>query len=361
MVSFFTKDPSDYLGARKFHFGAKTMYDGRSREGNGSVVLAGGARRVQGSLFVSYLNGHEPRNKGTVRTENATRTALNPQDRHGVQTLGKVVFPLADGNILRAAFETADTDIDTRAFSSRTAASTDVNSDDTMRRRRLSLDQSIMNRGGLTQWSWSLFAQQSDTDQIIDEVRPAAGPTPAVNRHGTLTYSQDTYGGTAQGRKALGNRLPTLLTFGGAYKHDTFDMLRDRIDRNAATGAIVPATNLILPDERTSRRATSPRGACTRRARSAPAGSCWCPVCATTTSLSTLTRRMQSSSPRSVRHRLTSRLAPCRRSSVRRSASRMRSRCTRSTRADSGRRRTARSTAASPTCSVDTRRFRTPT
>ena len=30
VVSFFTKDPSDYLGADRFHFGAKAMFDGRS-------------------------------------------------------------------------------------------------------------------------------------------------------------------------------------------------------------------------------------------------------------------------------------------------------------------------------------------
>ena len=37
------------------------------------------------------------------------------------------------------------------------------------------------------------------------------------------------------------------MTFGGSYKHNTFDMLRDRVDINAVTGAVVPPTNLILP------------------------------------------------------------------------------------------------------------------
>ena len=206
------------------------------------------AARAQASLFVSYGNGREPGNKGTVRTEDANRTALNPQDRRGVQALGKVVFTPADGNVWRVAMEVADTDIHTQAFSSRSAAALDVTSDDTMQRRRVSVDHSLVNRAGLTQWSWSLYAQQSDTGQIVNEVRPAAGPTPPVNRSGTLDYSQHSYGGTVQGRQAVtpgGQGL--LFTFGGSYKHHAFDMLRDRVDLNALTGAVVPATNLILP------------------------------------------------------------------------------------------------------------------
>ncbi len=250
VVSFFTKDPADYLRNRQFHVGGKALFDGRSNDASGNVVIAGGRQRVQASLFVSYANGHEPHNRGTVRSEDAKRTVLNPQDRQGTQALGKVVFALADGNTLRAAFEATDNRIKTEAYSSRSAAAPDVDSDDTMQRQRLSIDQSLVNRFGLNQWSWSLYAQQTDTDQIIDEVRTAAGPTPAVNRHGTLDYAQDSFGGTLQGRKVVAVReQPLLFTFGTAYKHDTFDMLRDRIDRHATTGAIVPSTSLILPSK----------------------------------------------------------------------------------------------------------------
>jgi hemoglobin/transferrin/lactoferrin receptor protein len=117
-----------------------------------------------------------------------------------------------------------------------------------MQRRRFSVDQTLVNRGGLNYWSWNAYVQNSDTDQIVDEVRPAAGPTPAVNRNGTLNYTQESFGGALQGRKLLAiDRQGLLVTFGGSYKHNAFDMLRDRLDVNAITGAVVPATNLILP------------------------------------------------------------------------------------------------------------------
>jgi hemoglobin/transferrin/lactoferrin receptor protein len=248
VVSLFTKDPADYLAGQRYHAGAKTTFDSRSDDTSGNAVVAGGRGRLTASAFVSYAAGHEPDNRGTVRAENATRTALNPQDRRGVQALGKAVLTLSPGNVLRAAVEIADTRVETQAFSSRSAAALDVRSDDGLARHRVSIDQSLVGRGGLTQWSWNLYAQQSDTGQVVDELRAAAGATPRLNRHGTLDYAQDSAGGTIQGRKAFGpRRASALATFGGSYRRHAFDMIRDRVDVNAATGVIVPPVNLVLP------------------------------------------------------------------------------------------------------------------
>ena len=259
VVSFFTKDPADYLRwPQPFHLGAKTLFDGRAQEGNGNIVVAGGRPRAQASLFVSYGSGHELANKGEVESEAATRTAPNPQDRRNIQALGKAVFTLGNGNVLRGVLEVADTDVETQAFTSRGTTVTgpivtnvaDISSDDAMRRRRFSVDHSLLDRGGLSQWFWNAYVQQSDTDQVVDEVRitSGAGPVQTVNRSGTLEYEQDSYGGAIQGRKAFApGRQAVLLTFGGSYKHNAFDMIRDRLDVNAATGAVIPVTNLILP------------------------------------------------------------------------------------------------------------------
>lgn len=63
-----------------------------------------------------------------------------------------------------------------------------------------------------------------------------------------MDFDQDGYGASVQGRKLVmpgGQAL--LFTFGGSHRHNTFDMIRDRADVNAATGAVIPAANLILP------------------------------------------------------------------------------------------------------------------
>jgi hemoglobin/transferrin/lactoferrin receptor protein len=260
VVSFFTKDPADYLGANAFHFGAKAMWDGRSENGSGNTVIAGGRDRLQASAFLGYNSGHEPKNKGTVETEGPTRTALNPQDRVGFEGLGKVTFGVASGNLIRGAFEAANNEVDTEAYSARVpvvAGPTvtnvnDIDSVDTMDRWRASLDQQVVDWAGLNTVSWNLYAQQSDIDQVVDEVRSSAGagPSTTINRSGTMDYSQETFGGGLQARKAFtpGGRA-LLVTFGGNAKRDVFDMIRDRVDINAATGAIVPPVGVILPSK----------------------------------------------------------------------------------------------------------------
>jgi hemoglobin/transferrin/lactoferrin receptor protein len=246
VVSFFTKDPSDYLpGNRPFHVGVKTLYDSRAADTSLNAVVAGGRPRAQASLFLSYASGSESDNPGHVATEDATRTRLNPQDRRAVQALGKLVVAPSNGQMLRGTVEIADTDIETDAVSQRTATVREIRSDDTMRRRRVSVDHSLVDRAGLSQWSWSVYVQNSETDQVVDELQTTAV---TFTRHGTLAFSQDSYGATLQGRKAVGGAdRAVLFTFGGGYKHHTFDMLRDRLDVNAATGVTIPTTNLILP------------------------------------------------------------------------------------------------------------------
>jgi hemoglobin/transferrin/lactoferrin receptor protein len=256
VVSYFTKDPRDYLGLRRFHIGARALFDGRSQSSNGNVVIAGGGTRVQTSLFLSHAAGGEFRNRGTVRTETPTRTAPNPQDRRTSQALWKLSAATSPGNLLRATVEIADNAVNTLAYSSRTTTVagptttrvTDIGSDDTMQRRRVSLDQSRVNSLGLTQWSWNLYMQTSDTGQVVDEVRVSTGPSPTltVNRSGTLDYEQRTFGAALQGRKAYSSSGRVMFTFGGTHKNNRFDMIRDRVDVNASTGAIVPPT-LILP------------------------------------------------------------------------------------------------------------------
>lgn len=261
VVSFFTKDPADYLAGRGLRIAGKATYDGRSRNTTGNLVIAGGKDRLQASLFTSYGYGHEPRNRGEIASEDTTRTALNPQDRRVSQALGKVVFTPSPGNTIRATGELSHNDIEVDAFSSRTVTSAgpartavaDITSDDTMRRFRASVDQTLLDRGGMNRWSWSLYTQSSTTDQVVDEVRvtTGAGPSPiTINRSGTLSYDQKSAGGALQGYKVLGRggRL-WQLSFGGSYHRHEFDMLRDRVDVNAATGAVVPTTALILPSK----------------------------------------------------------------------------------------------------------------
>ena len=256
VVSLFTKDPADYLRGRRLHAGVKTTWDGRAGELSGQLSLAAGTDRIQGSLFASVNRGHEVRNQGALATTDDTRTAPNPQDVAGSQLLAKLVVNAAPGNVLRATAEVYDTHVETEWFSDRVRIAfgslrydtVDSDAVDTQNRLRVSLDHTLAERG-VDHLSWRIHGQANDTAQIIDRDRLTLldGSLVPTLRHGTLHYEQVGYGGSAQVRERLpGPGDGVLLTAGGGYTRDAFDILRDRTETYASSGARVP-TDLIFP------------------------------------------------------------------------------------------------------------------
>ena len=256
VVSLFTKDPADYLRGRRFHLGSKTTWDGRAGELSGQVSLAAGTDRIQGSLFASVNRGHEIRNQGIVATTDDTRTAPNPQSVAGSQFLAKLVVTASPGNVLRTTGEVYDTRVDTEWFSDRARIALgslrydtlDSDAVDTQNRLRVSLDHTLAGRG-VDHLSWRIHGQTNDTAQVLERERLTLvdGALAPTLRHGTLEYEQVGYGGSVQIREGLpGPRDGVLLTAGASYTIDNFDILRDRTETFASSGAPVP-TDLIFP------------------------------------------------------------------------------------------------------------------
>ncbi len=269
VVSLFTKDPADYLRGRRFHVGAKTTWDGRANETSGQLSLAAGTDRIQGSLFASVQRGHEIRNQGVVTTTDDTRTAPNPQDVAGSQLLAKLVVTPSPGNMLRAAAEVYDTRVETEWFSDRARIALgslrfdtlDSDAVDTQDRLRISLDHTLSGRR-LDYFSWRVHGHANDTSQVIDRERLTLVDDALAStlRHGTLDYEQAGYGASAQLREHLpGPRGGVLLTTGGSYTIDSFDILRDRTETFASSGAPVP-TDLIFPTKYFPRSAVAEAG-----------------------------------------------------------------------------------------------------
>ena len=256
VVSLFTKDPADYLGGRRFHLGAKTTWDGRADEVNAQVALAAGTERIQGSLFASVNRGHEIGNQGTVAATDDTRTVPNPQDVAGSQLLAKLVATPSPGNVLRTTAEVHDTRVETEWFSDRASIALgslrydtlDSDALDTQNRLRVSLDHTLAGRG-LDHVFWRLHGQANDTSQVIDRERLTLvdGALAPTLRHGTLHYEQVGYGGSLQIQEHVaGPRDGVLLTAGGSFTSDGFDILRDRTETRAGSGEAIP-TDLIFP------------------------------------------------------------------------------------------------------------------
>ncbi len=256
VVSLFTKDPADYLQDQRFYLGGKTTWDSRADAVGANLTLAAGGERVQVSAFTSLDRGGAIGNQGAVEAGDHTRTAPNPQDVDGRQVLAKLVYSASPDNRWRVAGERYDSRVETDWLSNnrlldfgRFAYLIEESAAlDTQRRQRLSLDHTLVGRG-LDLFSWRVYGQRNDTAQVLDEARMTTGfGAPfSSTRHGTVDYEQAGYGGSAQGQHWLGGSDDgMLITFGGSYKTDYFDMRRDRTETDLATGRAVP-TDLIFP------------------------------------------------------------------------------------------------------------------
>ena len=128
---------------------------------------------------------------------------------------------------------------------------TNSNALDTQDRMRLSIDQTLVDRG-LDQFSWRVYGQFSDTSQVVDRERMTFGfgpPLPSL-RHGTVDHEQGGYGLSGQGQKWLGDPDGgVLITAGAGYTERLLrHALRDRSETHAITGAPIP-TRLIFPSK----------------------------------------------------------------------------------------------------------------
>ena len=139
--------------AARFHIGGKTLFDGRADDTSGNVVIAGGRGRVLG-VAVRQLR---PRPRAAQQGRpSRPRTRRAPRSTRRIaaaaQALGKVVVDARATATCCAARSRSPTR-KSRPTPSRRAragrARRHRHRDDTMQRARVSVDQPIVNRGGL--------------------------------------------------------------------------------------------------------------------------------------------------------------------------------------------------------------------
>ena len=92
IVSFTTRDPSDYLADGEdayfgFKLGVETDWNGLF----GGATAAFGGERWSGLVAVSHRQGQETENQGAVGGTGSARTLPNPQERDGRSVLSKLV------------------------------------------------------------------------------------------------------------------------------------------------------------------------------------------------------------------------------------------------------------------------------
>ena len=253
VVSFVTKDPSDYLDAGKdAYFGFKLGAEGDWSGLSAGATAAFGGDRWSGLVTVNHRQGQETKNQGENDSLGSTRTTPNPQDRDGRSVLTKLVYAPSAVQRFKLTVEgnedNAETDmLSSLGFQSLTRATNfDVGGDDHQARARVSFKHEMddVGAGFADRLDWQVYRQDSETTQDTFEVRrTAAGVNERRDR--SFDFDQRQYGVQANFLKAFGSRVVHDLTYGLDVSRTETRQKRDGLVANLDTGG---TTNAMLPD-----------------------------------------------------------------------------------------------------------------
>ncbi|MEO8010399.1 MAG: TonB-dependent hemoglobin/transferrin/lactoferrin family receptor, partial [Dokdonella sp.] len=251
VVSFITKDPSDYLADDGGQYVAgKLQYATVDRQAAVTGTWAGGNERHGVMLVATHRDGHATNNKGSIDSANATRTRPNPQNTRNDALLAKYVHKAESGRTDRLAFDGQKADVATAALSSRTTTlngtrTTALVGDDQRQRARVSFAQDIpLTSTWIDQLDWKAYAQSSETtqDTLEDRATATAGVlSNPLQRYRRFDYEQRVVGAELTARKQWTHgSVSHALTWGLDLSRTRTEEQRDGFQLNLATGVSTP-------------------------------------------------------------------------------------------------------------------------
>ena len=254
VVSFITRDPSDYLDDRKeAYFGFRLGYDGSWNGLFGNATAAFGGERWSGLVGVGHRQGQETENQGDVAGIGDARTLPNPQERDGRSLLTKLVFSPTEGQRFRLTVEgnedSADTDLLTQqGYQSLTRATHDrVIARDHQTRARVAFahEWDDLSAGFADSLDWQVYRQDSETTQYTREERTLPAPTLRDIRERAFNFDQRTHGLQANFRKGFGASVRHDLIYGLDIARTETRQKRDGLRTFPLTGVSTP---VMAPD-----------------------------------------------------------------------------------------------------------------
>ena len=254
VVSFQTKDPSDYLDEGKHSYaGLKFGYQGENDGLFGGATVAFGGERWSGMAALSHRQGQEVENKGDNDVDGANRTTPNPQDTDGRSLLTKLVFAPSEDQRFKLTVEGNEdaTDTDVRSLLGLQALTGSTNTkmlgDDHQTRARVSFahEMDALDAGFADTVHWQVYRQDSETTQRTFEEHVTAGGVPR-RREREFNFDQRLYGIEATLYKAFATgSAQHALTYGLDLSRTQTRQKRTGIQTTLTTGAITPN---ISPD-----------------------------------------------------------------------------------------------------------------
>ncbi len=262
VVSYVTKDPSDYLDEGKdAYFGFKLGYMGENNGLFGNATAAFGGDRWSGVVAIGHHQGQELENMGENRSANSSRTAPNPQDSDGRSLLTKLVFASSENQRFKLTVEGNEDQVDTDVLTSRGTAlsmpgapavrTLSLLGDDKQTRARVSFAHEVdaIDSAMVDSLQWQIYRQDSETTQRTTEERVSVVGGREVSptrREREFNFDQRLIGLDAVLHKDIATgSVEHALTYGLELTQTEFKQKRDGHATNLTTGT---ATNVISPD-----------------------------------------------------------------------------------------------------------------
>lgn len=255
VVSFVTKDPSDYLDeGEAAHFGFRIGYESDWEGLLGGATAAFGGERWSGLVAVNHRQGKETENQGEAGGVGSSRTRPNPQERDGRSLLAKLVFAPDADQRMRLTVEGNEDYVDTdmltsRGFQALTGATNDrVLARDHQTRARVAFahEMDALGASFADSLDWQVYRQDSETTQRTREERSLPPPTIADIRLREFSFDQRTYGLQANFRKSFATgSVSHDLAYGLDLARTDTRQKRDGLRIYPLTGVETP---VMLPD-----------------------------------------------------------------------------------------------------------------
>lgn len=182
-VSFFTKDPEDFLhGDRAWAAEARAGYASADESTYGSLLFAGGVGAWQGLVSYTQREGSEQETMGSVGGVGLNRTIADPQSFDSSSLLAKLVFTPIEGHSFRLTYDrfesSMDADVLSRVVSSGPTLTYKVLAQDETERDRVSFDYRFTGGEGLIGTArLGAYYQDSTTTQFTFEDRSSTDRT----------------------------------------------------------------------------------------------------------------------------------------------------------------------------------------
>jgi len=244
IVSYVTKDPSDYLDmvGKDWYASLKGAYSSADKSFAETATGAMRAGDVEVLGLYTRRDGQEVEPKGSVTSGNGIK--VNPQDYWSNDFLGKLVFRPTTADTIKLTGEFTEKRLDTDVLTdlSVAPATTVVSSTgvDTTKRSRVSADF-IHDApiGFIDRTEVKVFYTKLDRTEHSDQLRTNGTRLRVTD----LGFTQDIFGGEAQFNSAATLfGLPNAFTYGLNAEHSETERPRYRTEADYPSGAN-PTTN----------------------------------------------------------------------------------------------------------------------